>query len=57
MIARWYDNACCWLAWCLPRRLVKWCAVRVIAHASTVHSSMEMDAISPSQCMKAWSEQ
>ena len=25
-----------WLAWKLPRSLVYWCAVRVMAHATTV---------------------
>lgn len=24
-----------WLAWRLPARLVRWCAVRVVAHATT----------------------
>jgi len=32
---RMKDRFCLWLSWKLPKRLVKWCAVRVGAHATT----------------------
>lgn len=30
----WRDRLCIWIAWMLPRRLVKWCAARLMAHAT-----------------------
>ncbi len=30
-----WDRFCMWLAWKLPRRLVKWCALRLMANATT----------------------
>jgi hypothetical protein len=48
------DNAICWIAHLLPRRLAYWCAIRVIAHASRVYVNKEMDALTPADCLKAW---
>ena len=30
----WKDRMCIWIAWMLPKRLVKWCAVRLMARAT-----------------------
>lgn len=32
---RWREKTMCWIAWHLPRDLVRWCYVRVGAHATT----------------------
>lgn len=48
------DNIACWIAHKLPRRIAKWAAVRVIAHASSVYRATEMDAITPAMALKAW---
>lgn len=48
------DNFYCWLANRLPERLVKWCFVRVIAYSSSIRSSTDVCALSPSQCLKDW---
>lgn len=43
-----------WLAWHLPRRLVYWSTVRAISHAAVVLPRTELDAITPSDVLKAW---
>lgn len=35
MIERLIEKFTQWLAWRLPRRLVYWCAIRVMANATT----------------------
>lgn len=51
-----FDDLALWIAFHLPRRLVYWCAVRVIGHASYIHRQQEMDTLTPAQCLKAWRE-
>lgn len=50
-----YDAACHALAWCLPRRLVYWCGVRMVVHASGVLGTTEVGAITPADVLKSWS--
>lgn len=35
MLQRMTEKMCMTIAWWLPRQLVKWCAVRLMAHATT----------------------
>lgn len=51
------DEFCFWVARHLPRRLVYWCAIRLMAHAAHQHPQTEVDTLSPAQCLKAWSDQ
>jgi len=30
------------IAWCLPRKLVMWCAIRLMAHATTGQNSNQI---------------
>lgn len=44
------------IAWLLPRSLVKWCAVRVGANATTGrYSSQEVPALSFMDALQRWS--
>jgi hypothetical protein len=45
------------LARMLPNRVVMWCYVRVIAHASYVHGNLRPDEITYSIGYKAWVKQ
>jgi len=43
------------IAWSLPRRLVMWCAVRLIAHATTgKHSGTVVPKLSAMEALKRW---
>jgi hypothetical protein len=46
-----------WLAWLLPRRLVKWCYMRVCAEATTHPGArnMPLDTLTPALCLDIWS--
>jgi len=50
------DDICCWIADRLPRRLVYWCAVRLMANASRQRSAREVNALTPAGCLKAWAK-
>jgi hypothetical protein len=50
-----WDTVCYRSAWWVPRRLAYWCCVRVMAHASMVLPSREMNSITPSDILKSWS--
>ena len=52
-----FDKIYCWLAWKLPKNLVKWCAVRLMTNASVgKHSSMVMSEITCIQALQAWTD-
>jgi len=45
------------IAWALPRSLVKWCAVRVMAHATTGKWGHEpTPALLATDALKRWDE-
>lgn len=48
------DDFYCWLADRMPRGLVYWCAVRLMANASATHSAREVNSLTPAGCLKAW---
>lgn len=50
------EDFLCWLAHRLPRGLVYWCAVRVMAHAADVNPTRLPDELTPADCLKAWSQ-
>ena len=44
-----------WLAWKLPRCLVMWCAIRLMAHATTgEHSDTVVPELSAMDALKRW---
>lgn len=46
-----------WLAWRLPVRLVRWCAVRVVAHATTGrYSGTVVPSLTIMEAMKRWEQ-
>lgn len=45
-----------WLAWRLPRSLVKWCAVRLMAHATFILPSRTPDDITIIDMLGAWDD-
>jgi len=51
------DNLCMRLAFLLPKRLVKWAAIRVFIHASEHYFNQEFDTLTPADCLKAWNIQ
>lgn len=49
------DRAWRWLAWKIPRRLVYWCAVRLIAHATSgKYSAQEVPALVAIDALNRW---
>lgn len=44
------------IAWRLPRPIVYWCAVRLMAHATYRRPTTVVDNLSPADCLKAWTE-
>jgi len=43
------------IAWLLPRRLVMWCAIRLIAHATQgEYSNQEVPALGAMDALKRW---
>ncbi len=46
----------CWLAWRLPRELVKWCAVRVFAEGTFVHRELTASELTAMQALEAWND-
>lgn len=44
-----------WIAWKLPRRLVKWCGYRIGAEATTgEYSNQEVPALTFMDAMRRW---
>lgn len=51
------DNIWMWIAWHLPKRLVMWAAVRLIAHATTgEYSHTETPALLAVDALERWEE-
>lgn len=50
------DKFYLWLAFRLPRKLVYWCAVRLIAHATTqpAYQNMEPNRIGCMEALDEW---
>ena len=48
------DRFICWLAWKLPRRLVYWATVRLMAHATGIYNTMETGKISILDALRTW---
>jgi hypothetical protein len=43
------------LAWLMPRRLVQWCAIRLIAHATQgQHSNQVVPDLTAMDALKRW---
>ena len=43
-----------WIAWRLPKRLVYYVGVRILAYATDVHGNVEMGAFSAMDALKLW---
>ena len=44
-----------WIAWHLPRKVVMWCYVRVVAHATTgAYSNTVVPELSAVDALKRW---
>jgi hypothetical protein len=43
-----------WIAWHLPKELVKWASVRLMANATFVHSQKTPTKINILDALKAW---
>lgn len=53
----WSERLWMWVAWHLPRKLVKWCYIRVGAHATTgEHSSMVVPELTMMDALKRWND-
>jgi hypothetical protein len=49
------EEAYMWLAWHLPKRLVYWCAIRLMAHATVgQYGSDHPDSVSVIQALNRW---
>lgn len=48
------ESVCIWLAWILPRRLVKWCYIRVVAHGSGIFLNKEISSITAIDALSSW---
>jgi len=42
------------MAYRLPKRLVYWCAVRVVAAAQMSYASREMGTLTGTECLREW---
>jgi hypothetical protein len=52
---RWAEKALMALVWRLPRRLVYWCAIRVVAHATQgPYSAQIVPDLSAMDALKRW---
>ena len=46
------------LAWAMPRPLVYWCAIRLMAHATTgKHGSQEVRKLTAMEALQRWEDQ
>lgn len=51
------ERFCMWLAWRLPRVLVMWCAIRLMAHATQGKwGSQEVGTVSIMDALQRWDE-
>ena len=49
------EKMCMWIVWKLPRQLVMWCAIRLMAHATTgQYGNQEPDRVSIMEALKRW---
>jgi hypothetical protein len=48
------DDVCFWIARHLPRRLVYWCAVRLMAHGAAANPTREVPAMTGIDYLMAW---
>jgi hypothetical protein len=53
-VYRRLDDVCMWLAWKLPRRLAFWCYIRVVSHATILHSDLTPDELTFGMISRAW---
>lgn len=51
------DKFLLWLAWRLPKKLVMWCNVRVMANAASVYSDKQPNEITYSMAAQAWAKE
>ena len=50
-----FDNACMWLSWVLPRRVVYWCGIRIVAAATTgQYSGTVVPELGWHEALKRW---
>lgn len=57
-LERRLEVAARWLAWRLPRRLVYWCAVRVVAYATLARlDGTDRPALTTVEALERWEEQ
>jgi hypothetical protein len=57
-MSRQWEQMIIGLAWILPKRLVYWCAIRVMAHATTgKHSNQVVPDLLVMDALKRWEEQ
>ena len=55
MLDQTMDKLYCKVAWVLPRRLVYWAAIRLIAHATTgQYSDQEVPRLSATDALGRW---
>ena len=55
MYYRIREKLATWIAWKLPRYLVMWCAVRLVAHATQgKYSSTVVPELSAMDALKRW---
>lgn len=51
------DKITRWIAWRLPKRLVKWCYMRVAAHATTgKYRDTEVPALGMMDAIQRWDD-
>ena len=56
-LSRCWERLLLWVVWHLPRTLVKWCYIRVGAHATTGEwSSTVVPELSMMDALKRWDE-
>ena len=49
------EKVAMWLVWQLPRRLVYWCAIRLVAHATTGdYSNTVVPDLSAMDAIRRW---
>ena len=49
------ENFWMWVAWRLPSNLIKWCAIRLIAHATQEEwSNQEVPSLTAMDALKRW---
>jgi hypothetical protein len=49
-----FDKFVMWIAWKLPKDLVKWASIRLMSNATFVHSSKTPEQISIMEALKSW---